>query len=156
MVFVMARAPLRAAGLKVGAPHFAHCHSTGSGGAFLYGFGGLLLALHPSRVNATVQGHAQAVCLISGGFNAPGANVTVYADVILPSTSIAAACLQGKPQRSNRPAASQSGQMCVNVNWVKILRLYDLGFVPMLPEVWATIEGIHEVTEGGAYGFLLA
>ena len=40
--------------------------------------------------------------------------------------------------------------MSAHVNWAKTLRLYGRGFVPMLPEVWATIEGIHEVTDAGA------
>lgn len=83
------------------------------------------------------------------------AALTVLNDVILPNSIIAAAGLQGRNQRSNTRSQSQAGYQAVNVNWARTLRQYDLGFIPMLPAQWATIEGIHEVTEGGAYGFLM-
>lgn len=83
------------------------------------------------------------------------AALTVYNDVILPHSVIAAAGLQGRNQRNNTRRQSQAGYQNINVNWARTLRQYDLGFIPMLPAVWRSIEGIHEVTEGGAYGFLL-
>lgn len=83
------------------------------------------------------------------------AALTVYNDVILPHSVIAAAGLQGRNQRSNTRRVSQGGQIGVNINRARTLREYDLGFIPMLPSVWATLEGIHEVTDAGAYGFLL-
>lgn len=83
------------------------------------------------------------------------AALTVYNDVILPNSIIAAAGLQGRNQRKNTRASSMSGQIGINVDWARTLREYDLGFIPMLPALWATIEGIHEVTDAGAYGFLL-
>lgn len=82
-------------------------------------------------------------------------SITVYNDVILPSTTIAAAGLQGKQMRNNVRTQAQNGAQKVNINWSRTMRQYDLGFIPMLPAVWQTIEGIHEVTEGGAYGFLM-
>lgn len=81
--------------------------------------------------------------------------LTVYNDVILGGGVIAAAGLQGKQQRNNSRTIAQGGQQRVNINWARTLRQYDLGFIPMLPSVWQTIEGIFEVTEAGAYGFLL-
>ena len=82
-------------------------------------------------------------------------SLTVYNDVILPASVIAAAGLQGRQQRNNSRTVAQGGQKRVNINWARTLRQYDLGFIPMLPATWQTIEGIFEVTEAGAYGFLL-
>jgi uncharacterized protein (TIGR02217 family) len=83
------------------------------------------------------------------------AALTVYADVLLPNAIIAAAGLRGRNTRNNTRRMSQGGFQNINVNWQRTLREYDLGYIPMLPAQWATIEGIHEVTAGGAYGFLL-
>jgi len=83
------------------------------------------------------------------------AALTVFNDVILPNSVIAAAGLQGRNQRNNTRRMSQSGQVNVNVNWARTLREFDVGFIPMLPAQWATLQGIHEVTEAGAYGFLV-
>lgn len=81
--------------------------------------------------------------------------LTVLADVILPHSIIAAAGLQGRNQRNNTRRGSQAGFQNINVNWGDTLRQYELGFIPMLPAQWRTIEGVHEVTDGGAFGFLL-
>lgn len=83
------------------------------------------------------------------------AALTVYNDVILPHSVIAAAGLQGRNQRRNTRKVSQAGFQNINIDWSKTLRQYDLGFIPMLPAQWAYIEGLHEETEGGAYGFLI-
>ena len=82
-------------------------------------------------------------------------SLTVYNDVILAGSVIAAAGLQGRQQRNNSRTVAQGGQQRVNINWARTLRQYDIGFIPMLPATWQTIEGIFEVTEAGAYGFLL-
>ena len=81
-------------------------------------------------------------------------SITVLADVIMPS-SIVAAGIRGKNRRSNVRVISNSGQMQINVNWSRTLREYELGVVPLSPQQWAQIEALHEVTEGGAYGLLL-
>ena len=83
------------------------------------------------------------------------AALTVLADIILPNSIIAAAGLQGRNLRSNTRRQSQSGHQNININWARTLRQYDLGFIPMLPAQWALIEGLHEETDGGAYGFLV-
>lgn len=80
--------------------------------------------------------------------------VAVLSDVVMPDTVVQAG-LRGKNQRRNERARSASGYTQANVLWESTLRRYDLGFVPMLPSQWQTIEGLHEVTEAGAYGFLM-
>lgn len=84
------------------------------------------------------------------------AALTVFSDVILPNSLIAAAGLQGRNQRNNARRTSQAGFQNINVNWARTLRQYELGFIPMLPAQWRQLEGFHEVTEGGAFGFLIS
>jgi uncharacterized protein (TIGR02217 family) len=81
-------------------------------------------------------------------------SITVYSDVILPN-SVLAAGARGKQLRNNSRTMTQSGRTQINVNWASTLRQYEFGFVPLTVAQWQTIEGLHEVTEGGAYGFLL-
>lgn len=81
-------------------------------------------------------------------------SITVYSDVILPN-SVLAAGARGKQLRNNSRTMTQSGRTQINVNWASTLRQYEFGFVPLSVAQWQTIEGLHEVTEGGAYGFLL-
>ena len=45
--------------------------------------------------------------------------------------------------------------MDANVIWERTLRQFEIGFNPMLPEDWLQIEGLYEVTDAGAYGFLM-
>ena len=80
--------------------------------------------------------------------------ITVFPDVVLPASAMQAG-VQGRNNRNNTRSVNQGGFVQVNVNWQRTLREYDFGFTPMLPKVWQLIEGLHEVTEGGAYGFLM-
>jgi len=80
--------------------------------------------------------------------------ITVFADVIMPN-SVLSAGVRGKNMRKNERAMNQGGFASANVVWSRTLRQYELGTVPMLVSQWAAIEGLHEVTEGGAYGFLM-
>lgn len=80
--------------------------------------------------------------------------ITVFNDVIMPSTVLAAG-VRGKNQRNNTRTLAANGNGQININWARTLRQYELGIVPMSVATWQTIEGLHEVTEGGAYGFLL-
>lgn len=82
-------------------------------------------------------------------------SLTVYADVILGGEVIAAAGLRGKQRRRNTRTMAANGQSRINVDWARTLRQYELGVIPMSIATWQTIEGLHEVTEGGAYGFLM-
>ena len=81
-------------------------------------------------------------------------SITVYNDVIVPCTVVAAG-IRGKNMRSNTRVTTFNGQTQVNVNWNRTLRQYELGVIPMEIAQWAQIEAMHEVTEGGAYGMLL-
>ena len=80
--------------------------------------------------------------------------ITVYADVILPNNIISAGA-RGKQVRNNNRTLASNGTQQVNVNWARTLRQYELGVVPLSVADWQTIEGLFEVTEGGAFGFLL-
>lgn len=80
--------------------------------------------------------------------------IVVFSDVILPESVIGAG-LRGKNMRKNTRAMTQSGYTNTNVVWERTLRQYDIGFVGMPVSTWQTIEGIHEATDAGAYGFLM-
>lgn len=80
--------------------------------------------------------------------------ITVYADVILPNQIISAGA-RGKQIRNNARTMASNGTQQVNVNWARTLRQYELGVVPLTVADWQTLEGLFEVTEGGAFGFLL-
>lgn len=81
-------------------------------------------------------------------------SITVFNDVILPN-SVLAAGVRGKNQRRNTRTMAANGQGKINIDWSRTLRQYELGIVPMQVSAWQAIEGLHEVTEGGAYGFLM-
>ena len=82
-------------------------------------------------------------------------SLTVYDDLLLPE-SIVAAGIRGKNRRSNNRVTSTNGQMQINVQSDRTLRQFELGVVPLTLAQWAQIEALHEVTEGGAFGFLLS
>jgi uncharacterized protein (TIGR02217 family) len=81
--------------------------------------------------------------------------VAVLADVLLPEPIVELAGLRGRNSRNNRRTANQAGYVQANIVWTETLRRYELGFIPMTQAEWQTIEAIHEVTAGGAYGFLM-
>ena len=80
--------------------------------------------------------------------------ITVYADVLLPN-AILMAGVRGRQIRKNTRSQSGSGVMQVNVKWARTQRQYELGTSPLTVDQWQTLEGLFEVTEGGAYGFLM-
>lgn len=80
--------------------------------------------------------------------------IIVFPDVYLPPRVIASG-VRGRQMRQNRRVAQVSGHQHVNAGWTQTLREFEIGFVPMRREAWQDIETIHEITEGGAYGFLL-
>lgn len=80
--------------------------------------------------------------------------IEVLTDVILPE-SVVRAGVQGKNVRNNLRTMTLNGYASVNVNWTKTLRQFEIGIAPMNLDVWQEIEGLHEATEGGAYGFLM-
>lgn len=81
-------------------------------------------------------------------------SITVFADVIVPNAIIAAG-IKGKQMRKNTRTTAANGDMQINIDWAKTVRTYEIGFCPMPVASWRLIEGLHEVTEGGAYGMLL-
>lgn len=83
------------------------------------------------------------------------ANLTVYNDLILPAKYVLAAGLRGRLRRRNLRTQSPSGKLAVAVMQARTLREYEFGIVPMSYERWQTLEGLFEVTDAGAAGFLL-
>jgi uncharacterized protein (TIGR02217 family) len=80
--------------------------------------------------------------------------VTVLSDVVMPDRVVQAG-VRGRQMRSNHRVRVDSGREYINIGWSKTLREYDLGIVPLVREIWQDIETLHEITEGGAYGFLM-
>lgn len=81
--------------------------------------------------------------------------ITVLADMILPN-SIISAGVRGKIKRTNsRVAHGETGYMSINAVSSQGLREYELGTVPLSIDAWQTLQSFHEITLGGAYGFLL-
>lgn len=81
-------------------------------------------------------------------------SIVVLSDVIAPN-SLWSSGVRGKQIRRNQRVQVSSGEMQINVGWSRTLRQYEIGSVPLTVEQWQSLEGLHEVTEGGAYGFLL-
>lgn len=82
-------------------------------------------------------------------------SITVFPDVILPERVMTAG-VRGKQLRRNSRITTDSGQESINVVWTQTLRQFEVGFRPMQRAAWQDIETLHEITEGGAYGFLLS
>lgn len=80
--------------------------------------------------------------------------ISILTDIILPDEVIRAG-VTGKNIRSNSRVMSGNGYASVNINWARTLRQYEIGITPMEIDSWLTIEGLHEVTNGGAQGFLM-
>jgi hypothetical protein len=81
-------------------------------------------------------------------------SIEVLADVIL-SDRVIMAGVSGMLSRKNVRGANQAGYATVNVVSDQTLRQYEVGTKPMRPELWAEIEGLYEVTDSGAFGFLM-
>lgn len=82
------------------------------------------------------------------------ASITVYTDVIMPA-SLLAAGVRGKNIRRNTRTAARNGRMQINVDADITQRQFEFGLVPLTLAQWQALEGLHEVTDGGAVGFLL-
>lgn len=83
------------------------------------------------------------------------ANLTVYNDLILPAKFCLATGLGGRLRRRNIRTQSPSGKLAVAVVQSRTLREYEFGVVPMSAARWSELEGLFEVTDAGAAGFLL-
>jgi hypothetical protein len=82
-------------------------------------------------------------------------SITIFTDVILPA-SVLSAGVNGKLTRINGRVQSPSGFVRVNSRSSRTIRQYEFGSVPLDLSIWQTLEGLYEVTEAGAYGFLLS
>lgn len=79
---------------------------------------------------------------------------TVFNDVFLPNSVIAAG-VSGKNLRLNSRIAMNGGHESINIIWSTTLRQFELSIIPSNIAAWNDIETLHEITEGGAYGFLM-
>jgi uncharacterized protein (TIGR02217 family) len=80
--------------------------------------------------------------------------ITVFSDLFMPRLVIEAG-VRGTQLRRNSRVTTVSGDESINVMWTRTLRQYEVGFVPMRRAAWQAIEALHEITHGGAYGFLM-
>ncbi len=81
-------------------------------------------------------------------------SIVVYGDVILPNRVILAG-VNGRQTRQNVRGANQAGYATVNAVRDTTIREYTIGIKAMSKSKWDLIEGIWEVTDSGAYGFLI-
>lgn len=80
--------------------------------------------------------------------------IIVLSDMILPNSVISSG-VRGKNMRLNARVPVDNGFETINIIWTRTLRQFELGTVPMLVSAWQAVEAFHEITEGGAYGFLM-
>jgi hypothetical protein len=80
--------------------------------------------------------------------------IVVYGDVILPKRIVLAGA-SGRLTRSNDRSMNQGGYATTNATRDVTLREYSFGVKAMRLAYWSEIEGIWEVTDSGAYGFLI-
>jgi uncharacterized protein (TIGR02217 family) len=80
--------------------------------------------------------------------------IQVFPDVVLPNRVIEAG-VRGKQMRRNTRVMMLNGHESINAEWSQALREYEIGFIPMRREAWQAIETLHDITKGGAYGFLM-
>lgn len=81
-------------------------------------------------------------------------SLTVLADVIAPN-SLWSSGVRGTWTRVNARAQNQGGRKQINIVRSRTLRQFDFTTVPMNPETFATLQGLYEATDAGAYGFLV-
>lgn len=80
--------------------------------------------------------------------------IEVLADVIL-SERVIMAGVTGSLTRQNARGVNQAGFATANVVRDETIRQYEIGTKPMKTAYWAEIEGIYEITDAGAFGFLM-
>lgn len=81
--------------------------------------------------------------------------IIVRDDIILDNAIVAGLGIKGKNLRYNTRGQTAGGFGQVNIGWKSTLRQYEVGTVPARPELWKRFEGLFEVTDFGAYGFLM-
>lgn len=82
------------------------------------------------------------------------AGVQVLDDVLFPDQVVALG-VSGVNRRRNQRTVNQGGFMLVTRIFSRTLRQYTVGIHPMPAADWLTVETLHEITDGGAFGMLL-
>ncbi len=80
--------------------------------------------------------------------------IVVYEDVILPKNVVLAG-VSGRQTRQNDRSSNPAGFATVNAVRDVTLREYTIGIKSMLKAYWRQIEAIWEITDSGAFGFLI-
>jgi uncharacterized protein (TIGR02217 family) len=81
-------------------------------------------------------------------------SILVFSDLVLRHAVISGA-LKGRQIRKNQRVTTANGFESINILVDRTLREYEFGSIPLQRADWDYIESIFEITEGGAYGFLL-
>jgi uncharacterized protein (TIGR02217 family) len=81
-------------------------------------------------------------------------SITVFSDVVL-SNQVIAQGIKGRQIRKNQRVRTANGFESINIVWDRTMREYDLGLGPVRRTYWQELEALFELTEGGAYGFML-
>jgi hypothetical protein len=81
--------------------------------------------------------------------------ITVYPDVVLDECIFLAGGAAGTSTRQNDRTSNQGGFVTANAIRDVTLRTWALGVKPMPVPDWMEIEGVYEITDGGAFGFLI-
>jgi uncharacterized protein (TIGR02217 family) len=81
-------------------------------------------------------------------------SIIVMSDLVFRHNVISAA-LRGRNIRKNQRVTTANGFESINIVWDSTLREYDITTIQLFRSDWDYIETFHEITEGGAYGFLL-
>lgn len=83
------------------------------------------------------------------------ASLTVYSDVVVPQSLIAAG-VTGRQVRRNTRVSAPNGRMRIIADQSRTIRQYEFGIVPLTLAQWQLIEGLYEVTDAGAFGMLMS
>jgi uncharacterized protein (TIGR02217 family) len=81
-------------------------------------------------------------------------SILVFSDIVFRHSVISAG-VKGRQVRKNKRVTTASGFESINIVWDRTLREFEIATIPLQRADWEYIESIHEITEGGAYGFLL-
>lgn len=82
------------------------------------------------------------------------ASLTVFPDVVFRYNVISAG-VKGQQIRKNQRVSTAGGNESINILWDRTLRQFEIATIPLERADWDYIQTIHEITAGGAYGFLL-
>lgn len=86
--------------------------------------------------------------------------ITVFPDVVFRQSVISGGIggssgMRGRQIRKNQRVRTANGVESINIVWDRTQREFDIATIPLQRADWQYIESLHEITEGGAYGFLL-